>query len=479
MADGIKIEKSDRWLAFLFAVQPCLDVLAYWTRNDRVTPAGIIRLLLLLALPCYVLFRNPEKKKLLLFLAFTGSFCLLHVFNCLRNGYLSPVFDIRYMASVVQMPVFAVCFLMAIREEHSKEAALCGFGIAAALTVLFLVISRVTNTGNVTYGEGMGYSGWVIDVNRNANSTNLVIFAALSVYLAIRSKKLWVLFLTAATVTVVFLSNGTKGCYFSIFLIFLGYAAWLLTERFLLKKQMNRGMLLILMLCCVFSAAVYPWTPRYRVEASQQESARGAQGEIEATLLEQGIDITDMSPQERFDNPAVKEVFVFYYWRYLGVKPDLIDRFGMDRVLMQYRMSTDVAKLIDSRVMERQYADMVFQDSDLLTKIVGFEVSQMGYDGIYDLENDWHAIFYYYGYLGFLLYVGFVLFFLWRVGKRLRRDFTGCLKLENFALLLTLILILGLAHFSGATLRRPNVSIWLSLVLALIYYATEAKPNEA
>ena len=73
---------------------------------------------------------------------------------------------------------------------------------------------------------------------------------------------------------------------------------------------------------------------------------------------------------------------------------------------MQYRMSTDVAKLIDARVMERNYADLVFQDSDLPTKLVGFEVSEMGpdgYDGSYDMENDWHAIFYYYGYLGFAL----------------------------------------------------------------------------
>ena len=51
-------------------------------------------------------------------------------------------------------------------------------------------------------------------------------------------------------------------------------------------------------------------------------------------------------------------------------------------------------------------------------------------------------------------------------------------------MLLTLGLIIGLAHFSGATLRRPNVSIWLSLVLALIYDATrtaesEVRENEA
>ena len=43
----------------------------------------------------------------------------------------------------------------------------------------------------------------------------------------------------------------------------------------------------------------------------------------------------------------------------------------------------------------------------------------------------------------------------------------------RIAAVMAAVLVLGLAHFSGATLRRPNVSIWLSLILALIYYVTE------
>ena len=82
--------------------------------------------------------------------------------------------------------------------------------------------------------------------------------------------------------------------------------------------------------------------------------------------------------------------------------------------------------------------------------------------------------------IGFALYVCFVLYFLLRMGKKLRASgLKSCLTLENFFLLLTLGLIIGLAHFSGATLRRPNVSVWMSLVLALIYYATEVRKNEA
>ena len=476
------LRRKSFWLAFLFVIQPCLDVLAFWTRNETATPAGYIRLVILILLPVYILATTKHKKQFFFFLLGTGIYCVLHILNSYRCGYISPVTDIRYLASVVQMPIFACCLILLMENENCKEAAVTGVAAAAVLTLAFLVVSRITNTGNVTYGEGLGYSGWVIDENRNANSTNFVFYGCFCIMLAIHSERKWVILLVPSVITAVFLTNGTKGCYFSVFAIFLSYVSFLLFEKYYQGHQLRKVAVIVLVLLSVFSAAVYRWTPRYQVTLAQQATARGTQGEIEATLLEKGIDITGMSAQDRFNNPEVKEVFEHYYWKYLGVKPDLIDRFGMDRVLMQYHMSTDVAKLIDARVMERNYADMVFQDSDSLTKILGFEVSQMGpngYDGSYDLENDWHALFYYYGYLGFALYVCFVLYFLILYIKMIPSGLRKSFDLECFGCLLTVILMIGLAHFSGATLRRPNVSVWLSLILAYIHYLTEEHSHEA
>ncbi len=100
-------------------------------------------------------------------------------------------------------------------------------------------------------------------------------------------------------------------------------------------------------------------------------------------------------------------------------------------------------------------------------------------DGRYDMENDWPALFYYYGYIGFALYAAFVLYFIYLIIRRLVKDLKGSFTVENFTLLLCLALMLGLAQFSGAALRRPNVSIYLSLTLALIYYKTAIVPIKA
>ena len=235
--------------------------------------------------------------------------------------------------------------------------------------------------------------------------------------------------------------------------------------------------MLVLTLLMILGVVIYPYTPRCKVSAAIAKTA--ASGEIEATLAEMGYDVDSMSFEERFNTPEVKEVFEYYYYRYfIGVLPDIFDRFGMDKILTYFRMTTDTARLIDTREIKIAYAALLWNECDGLTHWLGFEVSQLGFDGTHDLENDWPALYFYYGYLGLALYVGFVLFFLWRVLRQLRRDFRGSFTYENFALLLGLGLQLGLAQFSGALLRRPNVNIYLALILALIAWATRERVGE-
>ena len=468
----------EHWLFVLIAAQPLLDTLAFFTRSAEGTASGYIRLAVMLALPLYVLVTTERKKPFFLGLAVMGAFCALHIANCLRVSWHNPAFDLAYMIRVLQMPVLCLSFLWLIRDDQTRDQAFRGILTAALIMGASVVVARLTGTGNVTYGEGLGYSGWVIDDNRCANSILLVTLSTFAVGYAVKTERKWLSLLIPAAVSTAFLTNGTKACYASLFVIFGGYACYLLAERFLLKKQLKRLLLITLVLLMIFAVVIYPWTPRYRVD--QHLAKTNSDGEIEATLLAKGIDITDMSFEERFADPVVKEVFEHYYWKYLGVLPDLIDRFGMDRVLTHYRMTTNVARLTDTRVMERSYAHLIWaEETDALTKFVGFETTLVGTDGTYDMENDWPALFYYYGYVGTALYVGFILFFVLRILKSLRADLKGSASVENYALALALCLQLGLAQFSGALVRRPNVSIYLSLVLALIWYQTRKKEELA
>ena len=468
----------EHWLTLLIAAQPLLDALAFWTANERATAAGYIRLLILAALPLWLLLRGRERKKLLLALGVMALYALLHVLNNFRVGAIAPLFDLAYLVKVLQMPVLAVCFTLLIRDERTQRQAFRGILLAGGIMLGLIVLAWLTGTGNVTYGEGLGYSGWVIDDNRTANSILLVTLGSFAVARAVRSDSRLAQLLIPCAVTAVYIINGTKACYFSLYGMFAAYTVYALLHRPIRGEKAKGFAALVLALLMVFATVIYPYTPRCKVSASIARAAQS--GEIEAALLKRGIDVTTMSFEERFEHPVVREVFYEYYLSYFDyVIPDLFSRFGTDRIFTYWRMTTDVERLIDTRQIKICYSALVWEDCDLLTRLVGFEVSEIGFDGVRDLENDWPALYYYYGYLGCALYGGFLLYFLIRVLRRLREDFAGSFTVENYALLFTLFLQLGLAQFSGALLRRPNVNFYLALILGLIAYATRREEERA
>ena len=470
---------KNNWLMLLIALQPILDVLAFFRQDEVATAAGYIRLGIMALLPIAVLLTRRATKPFWIAFAVMAFYCGLHVLNGFRSGYISLYFDLAYLAKVLQMPVLAICFVCLVRDEQTKRQAFRGLWIAGGLLAAFMIAAWLTRTGNSTYGEGIGFTGWAINDNRNAHSIILVTLSVFALCLAIRNaRKLWAILIPIA-VTAAFLTNGTKGCYYSLFAIFGGFFVFLLIDGFMNRRRFKKRMLLLLAALMVLSVALYPYTPRAKVSEAQAKAAK--QGEIEAALLEKNIDISKMTPQQRFQDPQVREVFEYYYFRYMiGVLPDLFDRFGMDRVLLWFDMSTDTAKLIDTRQIKLCYAGLLWQDCDPQTKLVGFEVSELGFDGTHDLENDWPALYYYYGYAGFGLYAAFVLYFVIRMLRTLFTGFRACFTEENFSLALALGLLLGLAQFSGAVLRRPNVSIYLAVVLALIFCQTrKEEPDEA
>ena len=97
----------NNWLMLLIILQPLLDIIAFWTRSPEGTFAGVVRLLIMMALPLWLLFTLPEKKqrvKLLVCLCAIGVVCLLHLMNVMRLGPASLTYEISYTAKTAQMP---------------------------------------------------------------------------------------------------------------------------------------------------------------------------------------------------------------------------------------------------------------------------------------------------------------------------------------------------------------------------------------
>ena len=342
----------------------------------------------------------------------------------------------------------------------------------------WLLIAVLTGTATDTYGPGLGVSGWVIGDNRCANSVIVVTLALVLLYYAVRSEKLWLNLLLPPLVAFALIMNGTKACYYSLFAAFVGFAAYLVIDKLIHGGRLRTRIIAVLMLTAVVSAAVYPITPRYKIELTQQESSRHQQDELERLMREMGYDLDSMTLEEKLADPVIVQVFGDYYYDLIwAIIPDMFARFDYPQIVAKYKFNTNASQLINVRRMKTTYASLVWDEKDTLTHLVGYEPSDMWYNGGTDLENDWPAIYFYYGYIGLAAYVLFLLYYVYLILRRLTADFKGTITLENFFLLLLFFLHIGLAQFSGSVIRRPNVSIYMALIMALIAYKTMLAPK--
>lgn len=470
----------NHWLMAQIVMQPLLDIIAFWTKNPDGTLAGYVRLLIMVCLPLYLLFtlRGSERKSFIFWMLGIGLVCALHIANTIRTGPVSLGFDISYTAKVAQMPILAVCFMYSIKNDQTRNQAYWGLFFAAGITAAALGLSVLTGTANCTYGEGLGVSGWVIDDNRCANSIILVTLAAFSIFCAVKSDKPFVNIAVPVIAAVVLIANGTMTCYMSIFVIFIGFAVFLLLEKKIRGCNLNRLAVIALVAVAIASAAAYPLTPKYKIKQTQSDFAELTQDDFNDELGALGYDLDSMSNEEKLSNPEIHTALEDYYWKCLWIiTPNMFERFDIDEIMLKYDLTTDAATLIDTRTIKNAYASLMWDHSDTLTKLFGIDVSDIWLTGGMDLENDWPAIRYYYGYVGFAAYAAFILYFVYLIIRRLCRDFKGSFTADNFILLVTFALLIGLAQYSGAVLRRPNVSIYLALVLGLIHYQTAVNPG--
>jgi len=465
------------WLLVLILIQPVLDILAFWTKNPDGTIAGYVRLLVMLALPVYLLFTLKKKRSFILSMAAIALICALHIANCMRIGYVSMSFDISYAAKTAQMPILTVCFVHCIRDEQTRDQAYWGLLFAAIISGLALGLSWITGTANVTYGAGLGISGWVIDDNRCANSAIVVVLAAFSVFCSVKSEKILLNILVPAIVLLVLLSNGTKACYFGVYVIFLGFAAFMLAERIIKGRKINKAAFISLLAFSILAVIVTPETAMYKVRYSQVSFAEENQGIVEAELEALGYDFKSLTNEDKLNDPVVLKVYEDYYRKmFWVVMPDMFDRFSIEEILTEFDFTTDAETLINTRRIKMAYASLMWSRSDTLTKLFGIDVSDIWLSASCDLENDWPAIHYYYGHLGILAYVALILYFAFIILRRLFKNFKTAFTTDNMILLICFALFVGLAQFSGSVLRRPNVSFYMALVMGLIYYQTCVKP---
>ena len=318
-------------------------------------------------------------------------------------------------------------------------------GIIVSYTIIFVsvILSIITGTYNNTYTT-YGITGWFSSAN--TQSMILTVISPLFIYFCSK-KESYKYFIAMAMFFILLYFNGTKACYYTLI-----FSLIVMLYVLIFKKENKPTKVIITLAFLVGCLCIY--NVSFTSDRNQEvDNTIKSNDEAIIKLLEKG----NLSKQETIN--ILRTSYLF---------EEAMDDLGEDAVYNEMKDKVTLYNLGDNRLIKRIYGKVVFKNSDTLTKLVGINhkvISDYGRD----LENDITAIFYYYGYIGFALYIIFILSFAILGIKVLIKKPIKLFSPRFIVLTFTILLSLFGGEYSGALLRKTNANIYLSIVFALYY----------
>ncbi len=411
------IEKniSNIILIFLF-LQPVLDAataLLIHYFNVSITIGIIVRSLFLVFCLFYIFFisKTKEKKKLFIYFLLILIYCLCYICNLYFKENLSLSFiNISNLFKVVYIPVLLIFFYVIYKDKVFKFDKTY-LGKIYIVYLLFIFVPSILGIGLKTYEVTKdGSIGFFYSANEIGGIISILMPFFLVYVLDLKNKIIkWgliILFLY------IILFMGTKGPLISFCIISIYYFILLLREFILKKDYKNIGAISLLVLVIIFSLGL-------------------------------------VIPQSTF----YKNLKVHLDFLKIDSVDDLANFKKFDHLIFSRRLSfwSDTNK--------------VYLKEDIPTKLLG-----MGYTDSSGLEKtvemDYVDIFYHQGILGFLI---ILLPYVVLCFKIISKYFRATKKSKYNSYLLSFILSILLAFFTGHILTSANVYIFVALIMNMFY----------
>lgn len=457
-------DRISRYLLALLIIQPLLDVLSYWMNALGYGTSLTITLRLLLLLVTLVLGWSLSERKSIywIMLAVMAVVAGCHVFACVRasgicGGEYSPaaaIIDLTNYVRVVQLPIFTLCFITFLHRADEKGLQTAQRGVVINLMIIALVelLSAATGTNPYTYAnKSIGLLGWFYITS--SQSAILSMLAPLVLCEALKQKAFWKTAVGAVLCVALLWLFATRLAYLAIFITLIGtMIVWGFNRR-LTKKTV--ALLLVLMIAC---AATYPISPMTKNQRLVTANAVKKQADIDR-LMKKGT--------EEFGEDNVQR----YQYAYQKYEKNIVKKFGLERVVEAYHGSDQTSELSNNRLMKITYCRLMLEDLPQTSKLFGLNYNDMHFGGdTFDVENDFHGILYLYGYLGVFCFALFFGYFLWLIVRALLKNFKRYFTVDAGACGVALCCALIHAYQTSGVMRRPNATVYLSLILAMIWY---------
>lgn len=462
----LKSQKMIKNFVFvLLIVQPILDIISFFVAESNLNIfTTLLRMLIFGVVALYGFLITENKKPYFIMAAVLVVFFICHMVACFSDGYISLYEDVTMYVRTIQVPVYALAFITFFKHADSlKEEVGKAFWINYITITISILISFAVGRPEFTYTSGNGIKGWFY--TGNAQSCIISVMAPLGLCYAYRKKNNWLFFFTLLLEFANLYFFGTRVAYYSIFIVGVAFLFFMVWNKE--KRWAAYFMVITAMVVCMAGYKISPcYLQQYEANASYdewtEEIDKIKEDNKEQDNQEQEINIEDY-----------REIYELYCEK-------LVERFGLRKVVEKYEYSTETADIISNRALKVNFGHLMMEEKNLLTHLFGFEYSDYLYDGeIFEPENDFPGIYFSCGYVGLGLYIAFIGYFVVVALKGVIVD-KWKISLEKGMLGTALVLMVATAQMSGNVLRRPNVSIYLSIMLAYLYVisVTKKKGNE-
>ncbi len=466
-------QKLPLFMLILFILQPLLDVTSFWQEQLGIgnTVTLALRFVVLAVVALLGFFLSDRKKCYYIFAACCIFLLAGHCLACSIKGYENIFSDLTNFVRVAQMPLFTICFITFLRQNKDcYQAIKKGFVYNFIIISAIVLISVLSNTYLHTYEYSqLGILGWFS--TSNAQSAILSFMTPIVIMLAHQQKKPWL-------VAVAVLASFAQLYFLGTRLAFLALACTAIGIPFVLivNKEQWRSTTAILLIGLILCLATIKLSPMYRNQTLYNMEMSSKQGDAMAMMgkeLEEGFNIYTID-WDSLDKEEAMRLLTVVYEYYRG---DLVERFGVEKVMEEYNYSHTITDITGTRYRKIIFCRLLQQEHPPLSKVFGMELARMSYkDTIYDVENDFHGIYFLYGAVGLVMMIAFIGYFIFLIVKALTQDAKKYFTLDAGAFGIAFCLALAYAYNTAGVLRRPNSSFYLSLLLAVIYYLVKLHP---
>ena len=485
-----------RLILILCILQPLLDVAGYWQSCFGVsnTVTLFLRMALLGGTLLLGFVLSERKRYYLLLAAVLAVLTGLHAFACARaeGSYTEPVNDLINLVRIYSLPLMTLCFITFLKQNDRVFPAMCkGMVLDVLIIAAVQLLSTVTGTDPHTYPvDSTGILGWFLWTN--SQSAILAMLAPITICWALRrweNKIVPVALLTAISEATLYVL-APRLAYGSLIAAGVGSAVCLI----LFDRRRWKQALAITLVTLLFLAA-YPFSPTHnRLDSNYGRAQQTLQQlqeldiqlptETELPTNESGEPDAGAKPQLVLDETTADKLETLY--RSQDIIWNMVQRFGRDRVFKIYNYTLDPSVLSNTRTMKIKFCELLMQESGTLSRLFGLNLSQMRVSRFdhykqpvednYDVENDFHGVYFLTGLVGLLLMLAFVLYFGIRAAVRVLRQPKIYFRLAMASFAMAYVLGMIHAYFTASVLRRNNASIYLAMVLAGLWYLSQ-KPR--